>query len=322
MSKTIWVLVELENGQPARSSLEVLGKAAQLGSAEAIVLGSNAAAVAPTLGEYGAEKVYIHADPVYDTYLTLPAVDTVSELLKQHQPALLLLATTYDLRDIAARLNARNNMGLVTDATDLQFEGDTLQVTVPWGGEIIVTAAFPKQGTGIVLTRPKAFGLERHEGKTAGVEAISPSLNAASQQIKILDRVEVQSEGPSLEDASVVVSGGRGLGKAENFHLIEELAAALGGAPGATRAIVDAGWLPFSYQVGQTGKTVKPTLYIACGISGAIQHLAGMKGSKYIVAINKDEHAPIFSVADLGVVGDVLTILPQLTAEVNKRKAD
>jgi electron transfer flavoprotein alpha subunit len=321
MSKTIWVLVELENGQPARSSLEVLGKAAQLGSAEAIVLGSNAAAVAPTLGEYGAEKVYIHADPVYDTYLTLPAVDTVSELLKQHQPALLLLATTYDLRDIAARLNARHNMGLITDATDLQFEGDTLQVTVPWGGENIVTAAFPKQGTGIVLTRPKAFGLERHEGKTAGIETLSPSPNAASQQIKILDRVEVQSEGPSLEDASVVVSGGRGLGKAENFHLVEELAAALGGAPGATRAIVDAGWLPFSYQVGQTGKTVKPTLYIACGISGAIQHLAGMKGSKYIVAINKDEHAPIFSVADLGVVGDVLTILPQLTAEVNKRKA-
>ncbi len=321
MSKTIWVLVELENGQPARSSLEVLGKAAQLGSAEAIVLGSNAAAVAPTLGEYGAEKVYIHADPVYDTYLTLPAADTVSELLKQHQPALLLLATTYDLRDIAARLNARNNMGLITDATDLQFEGDTLQVTVPWGGEIIVTAAFPKQGTGIVLTRPKAFGLERQEGKTAVVEAISPSLNAASQQIKILDRVEVQSEGPSLEDASVVVSGGRGLGKAENFHLIEELAAALGGAPGATRAIVDAGWLPYSYQVGQTGKTVKPTLYIACGISGAIQHLAGMKGSKYIVAINKDEHAPIFSVVDLGVVGDVLTILPQLTTEVKKRKA-
>ena len=321
MSKTIWVLVELENGQPARSSLEVLGKAAQLGSAEAIVLGSNAAAVAPALGEYGAEKVYIHADPVYDTYLTLPAVDTVSELLKQHQPALLLLATTYDLRDIVARLNARNNMGLITDATDLQFEGDTLQVTVPWGGENIVTAAFPKQGTGIVLTRPKAFGLERQEGKTAVVEAISPSLNAASQQIKILDRVEVQSEGPSLEDASVVVSGGRGLGKAENFHLIEELAAALGGAPGATRAIVDAGWLPYSYQVGQTGKTVKPTLYIAAGISGAIQHLAGMKGSKYIVAINKDEHAPIFSVVDLGVIGDVLTILPQLTTEVKKRKA-
>jgi electron transfer flavoprotein alpha subunit len=320
MSNTIWVLVELENGQPARSSLEVLGKAAQLGRAEAIVLGSNAAEVAPTLGEYGAEKVYAHADAVYDTYLTLPAVDTLSELLKQHQPALLMLATTYDLRDIAARLNVRNNMGLITDATDVQFDGDTLLVTVPWGGENVVSATFPEQGTGIVLTRPKAFGLERQEGKSAEIEMLSPALRAESQQMKILDRVEVQSEGPSLEDASVIVSGGRGLGKPENFRLVEELATALGGAAGATRAIVDAGWLPYSYQVGQTGKTVKPTLYIACGISGAIQHLAGMKGSKYIVAINKDEHAPIFSVADLGVVGDTLTILPQLTAEVKRRK--
>ncbi len=321
MAKTIWVLVELENGQPPRSSLEVLGKAAQLGRAEAIVLGPNAAEIAPTLGEYGAEKVHVHADAVYDTYLTLPAVDTLSELLKQDQPALLMLATTYNLRDIAARLNVRNNMGLITDATDVQFDGDTLLVTVPWGGENVVTATFPKQGTGIVLTRPKAFGLERYEGKTAEIEMLSPSLSTESQKMKILDRVEVQSEGPSLEDADVIVSGGRGLGKPENFHLVEELAAALGGAAGATRAIVDAGWLPYSYQVGQTGKTVKPTLYIACGISGAIQHLAGMKGSKYIVAINKDEHAPIFSVADLGVVGDTLTILPQLTEEVKRRKA-
>jgi electron transfer flavoprotein alpha subunit len=321
MSNTIWVLVELENGKPARSSLEVLGKAAQLGRAEAIVLGSAAAEVAPTLGEFGAEKVYVHADGAYDSYLTLPAVDTLSVLLKEHQPALLMLATTYDLRDIAARLNVRNNMGLITDATDLRFEGETLSVTVPWGGENVVTATFPKQGTGIVLTRPKAFGLEHYEGRTPEIETLSPELDADSQKIKIIDRVEVQSEGPALEDATVVVSGGRGLGKAENFRLVEELAAALGGAAGATRAIVDAGWLPYSYQVGQTGKTVKPTLYIACGISGAIQHLAGMKGSKYIVAINRDEHAPIFSVADFGVIGDTLTILPQLTQEVKRRKA-
>jgi electron transfer flavoprotein alpha subunit len=290
MTGTIWVLVEIEDGKAARSSLEVLGKAAQLGRAEAIVLGSAAAEVAPTLSEYGAEKVYIHADAIYDNYLTLPAVDTISELLKQHQPALLMMATTYDLRDIAARLNVRNNMGIITDATDLKFEGEALQVTVPWGGENVVTATLPQEGTGIVLTRPKAFGLEHYEG-------------------------------PALEEAAIIVSGGRGLGKAENFHLVEELAAALGGAAGATRAIVDAGWLPYSYQVGQTGKTVKPTLYIACGISGAIQHLAGMKGSKYIVAINKDEHAPIFSVADFGVVGDILTILPRLTQEVKQRKA-
>ncbi len=321
MSKTIWVLVELEGGQPVRSSLEVLGKAAKLGRAEAIVLGAAAADVAPTLGEYGAEKVYVHADATYDNYLTLPAVETLSGLLQQHQPALLLLATTYDLRDIAARLNVRNNMGLITDATDLAFDGDTLKVTVPWGGENVVTATHPQPGTGIVLTRPKAFSVEKYAGRTAEIETLNASISAEAQKIKVLETVEVKSEGPALEDASVIVSGGRGLGKPENYRLVEALASALGGAPGATRAIVDAGWLPYSYQIGQTGKTVKPTLYVAVGISGAIQHLAGMKGSKYIVAINKDEHAPIFSVADLGVVGDALTILPQLTEEVKRRKA-
>ncbi len=144
MANTIWVLIEIDGGKAARSSLEVLGKAAQLGRAEAIVLGSAASDVASTLGEYGADKVYVHADAAYDNYLTLPAVDTLSELLKQHSPSLLMLATTYDLRDIAARLNVRNNMGLITDATDLTFEGDQVRVTVPWGGENVVTATHPQ----------------------------------------------------------------------------------------------------------------------------------------------------------------------------------
>ena len=320
MANTIWVLVELDNGQPVRSSLEVLGKAAKLGRAEAVVLGTGANAVAATLGAYGAEKAYVHDDAVYDQYLTLPAVETLSALIKQQQPALLLLPTTYDLRDIAARVSVRNNMGLVTDATDLAFGSNGLQVTVPWGGQNVVTATFPR-GTGIVLTRPKAFSIENYAGRTAEIVAINAKPTAATQAIKILETIEVKNEGPALEDASVIVAGGRGLGKAENFHLVEDLAKALGGAPGATRAIVDAGWLPYSYQIGQTGKTVKPSLYIAAGISGAIQHVAGMKGSKYIVAINKDEHAPIFSIADLGIIGDALTILPQLTQEVKRRKA-
>lgn len=320
MANTIWVLIEVDNGEPVQSSLEVLGKAAKLGRAEAVVLGSAASAVAPTLGSYGAEKVYAHADPIYDQYLTLPALETLSALIKQHQPALLLLPTTYELRDIAARLSVRNDMGLITDATDLAFGNDGLKVTVPWGGENLVTVTLP-HGAGIVLTRPKAFSLERYEGRTAEIVAISSTPGAASQAMKILETVEVKSEGPALEDASVIVAGGRGLGKAENFYLVENLAQALGGAAGATRAIVDAGWLPYSYQIGQTGKTVKPNLYVAAGISGAIQHVAGMKGSKYIVAINKDEHAPIFSIADLGIVGDAVTILPQLTQEVKRRKS-
>lgn len=321
MANTIWVLVELEGGAPVRSSLEVLGKAARLGRAEAVVLGSAAAEVAPTLGEYGAEKVYVHADAVYDNYLTLPAVETISQLIQQHQPTLILLPTTYDVRDIAARLSIRSGMGLITDATDLTVGDDEVKVTVPWGGETIVTATLTQQRPGIVLTRPKAFSIEQYSGRNAEIETINTTISAEAQTIRILETVEVKSEGPALEEASVVVSGGRGLGKAENFHYVEELAEVLNGAPGATRAIVDAGWLPYSYQVGQTGKTVKPTLYIAAGISGAIQHLAGMKGSKYIVAINKDEHAPIFSVADLGIIGDAVAILPKLTNEIKSRKA-
>lgn len=321
MAHTIWVLVELEGGVPVRSSLEVLGKAAKLGQAEAIVFGSGAADVAPTLGAYGAEKVYVHDDAAYDDYLTLPAVETISTLLKDHQPTILLLPTTYDLRDIAARLSVRNNMGLITDATDLTVNDDGLKVIVPWGGETVVTATLTQQRPGIVLTRPKAFSIEQYEGRIATITTLNDTISPAAKTIRVIETVEVKSEGPALEDATVVVSGGRGLGKAENYHYVEELAVVLDGAPGATRAIVDAGWLPYSYQVGQTGKTVKPTLYIAAGISGAIQHLAGMKGSKYIVAINKDEHAPIFSVADLGIIGDAVMILPQLTNEVKRRKA-
>lgn len=322
MAKTIWTLVEIESGQPARSSLETLSKAASLGQAEAIVLGAEAGNVAAQLGEYGATQVYIHADFAYDTYLTLPAVDIISQLLESHKPDLLLFPTTYDARDIAARLAARHNLGLITDVSDLRYDGDRLLATVPWGGTTVVTATHTHGGPGIILARPKAFAIEKVAGGSAQIETLSASINAASQVIKILERVEEPVTGPSLEDARVIVSGGRGLVKPENYHLVEELADALGGAPGATRAIVDAGWLPYSHQIGQTGKTVKPDLYIAAGISGAIQHVAGMKGSKFIVAINRDENAPIFSIADLGVVGDALTILPQLTAEVKKRKSE
>ncbi|HEY7347826.1 MAG TPA: electron transfer flavoprotein subunit alpha/FixB family protein [Ktedonobacterales bacterium] len=321
MADTIWVWVELNQGKPFRGSLEVLSKAAQLGAAEAVVFGSGARAAAPTLGAYGASKVYVHDDAAYDDYMAMPAAATLGALIEQQRPALLLFATTYDGRDVAARLSPMLGSGLITDATDFSLNGGELRVSVPWGGENIVTATLVHNGTKLVLFRPKAFALEEHSGITPTVEEVQASIDPALLRARITRRVEQAAEGPGLEDAAIIVSGGRGLGKPENFSVVEALANVLGGAVGATRAVVDAGWVPYSYQVGQTGKTVKPTLYIAVGISGAIQHLAGMKGSKYIVAINRDENAPIFSAADLGVVGDALTIVPQLTEELKRRKA-
>jgi len=322
MAETIWVWIELDQGQPFRGSLEVLSRATQLGTAEAVILGKGARSVAPTLGRYGASKVYLHDDATYDEYLAMPAAATLGKLVQQHQPALLLFPTTYDSRDIAARLNPMLGSSLITDATDFSLEGGELRVTVPWGGENVVHATLVNAETKLILFRPKAFALEEHSGITPTVEEVQASIDSSLLRARIMQRVQEASEGPALEDASIIVSGGRGLGKPENFVVVEALAQTLGGAVGATRAVVDAGWVPYSYQVGQTGKTVKPTLYVAVGISGAIQHLAGMKGAKYIVAINRDENAPIFSIADLGVVGDALTIVPKLTEELERRKAN
>jgi electron transfer flavoprotein alpha subunit len=316
---TIWVWVQLDQQEPVRASLEVLSRAAQLGRAEAIVLGRGAREAAPGLGAYGASRVYVHANPAYDDYIAMPGAETIARLVEQHQPDYLLLATTYESRDIVARLSVRLDRGVLTDATDVAITDGQLAVTVPWGGETIVTGTLTASPR-IVMVRAKSFALTTHEGITPEIEEVSWPVDDAWRQAQIVERVEQASEGPALEDAAIIVSGGRGLGKPENFAVIEQLAAVIGGAVGATRAVVDAGWKPYSYQIGQTGKTVKPTLYIACGISGAIQHLAGMKGSKYIVAINRDENAPIFTIADLGVVGDVLAIVPQLTQELQRRK--
>jgi electron transfer flavoprotein alpha subunit len=320
MAEPIWVWIELDGGKPFRGSLEVLSKASQLGTAEAVVCGAGAREVAATLGAYGASKVYVHDDAAYDNYLAMPAAATLGKLIEQHHPTLLLFATTYDGRDVAARLSPMLGSSLITDATDFALSGGELRVTVPWGGENVVTATLVNHGTKIILFRPKAFALEERGGGPVAIEDVSFGIEQATLRAKITERVEQAAAGPDLENASVIVSGGRGLGKPDNFVIVEGLANVLGGAVGATRAVVDAGWVPYSFQVGQTGKTVKPILYIAVGISGAIQHLAGMKGSKYIVAINRDENAPIFASADLGVVGDALTIVPQLTEELKRRK--
>ncbi len=312
----IWVYCEIYGGRPAPVALELLAKAAELGEATAILLGRDAADAASVAGEYGAAHALVDARADYDEHLAPAAVETLAALVRERQPALLLFATTYDSRDVASRLAARLDTGVVTNATGIEANGERFRILTPWGASTIAACELTTAGTQIVLVRPKAFTAAQSGGSCA-VEEISGAIDAATA-IRVVETVEETTQGPLLSDSKIVVSGGRGLGNADNFALIEELAAALGGAVGASRAVVDAGWRPYGEQVGQTGVTVKPDVYIACGISGAIQHLAGMKSSRTIIAINKDPDAPIFKSADLGIVGDALKILPQLIGEVKK----
>ncbi len=314
----IWVYSEMYAGRPAPVALEMITKAAELGEATAILFGRDAAGAAGVAGEHGAAHAIVDARADYDEHLALPAVDTLAALVRERQPALILFATTYDSRDVASRLAARLDRGVVTNVTGIEASGDSFRMQTPWGASTIAVCELTTPGPQIVTVRPKAFTAV-NSGGTCTVEALGGQIDAAATVVRVTETIEESTQGPLLTDSKIVVSGGRGLGNADNFGLIEELAAALGGAVGASRAVVDAGWRPYGEQVGQTGVTVKPDIYIACGISGAIQHLAGMKGARTIIAINKDRDAPIFKSADLGIVGDALTVLPQLIGEIKKR---
>lgn len=318
----IWVFAEMTGGKLHRVALELVTKARELGDVTAVVLGPGAEEQAALLGEYGAKKVLAHSDKVFEEYLAEPAAEVLGSLLEQHKPDLLLIGTTYDGRDLAARLNVRLNCGVITDGAELVLDGAQLKVTVPWySATTMVDVTLNNDSTKLVLVRPKSFAAEKAEGAgPAQVETISIVVPDSAKRARIVENIVQKSEGPALEEAAVIVSGGRGLKQADNFSLLHDLAGQLNGAVGASRAVVDAGWVPYSFQVGQTGKTVKPSVYIACGISGAIQHTVGMKGAKYIIAINTDADAPIFKFADLGVVGDALKIVPALTEEIKKRK--
>jgi electron transfer flavoprotein alpha subunit len=313
----IWVFAEATDGTVAPITLEILTKARELaGTVEAVIAGDGAD-VAEALGAYGASKVYATGD--LDG--SLPGVPVASAVAKAIEggdaPDLILLGTTYDGRDVAARLSVALDKPVITNNTDIAVEGDDVVVTEPvFGGTKLVKTKFTAGGPHIALLRPKSFAAESSGGGAAEVVTLEvPDAGAA----KVVNRHVEEHAGPKLDEAAVVVSGGRGLGDAEKYQVIEDLAKALKGAPGASRAIVDAGWVPYSYQVGQTGKVVKPTVYIAAGISGATQHLVGMKGSKNIIAVNKDPEAPIFSVADLGIVGDVHKVLPKLLEALASR---
>jgi electron transfer flavoprotein alpha subunit len=320
MADLIWVYAEVIDEKISRATLEMLSKAAELGQAEAVLLGPAPHDGVQTLSAHGACRVYRSADPVYRDWLTLPAVETLAALIAVHRPKAMLFATSYGARDVAAALSARLDAGALTDVGDLAWRDGALEAIIPaLGGSYQNTSTLTGPETKLLLVRPKAFEIKANE-RHATVEAVPAPSDAALRKIRVAERVTAARPGPQLEDARVIVAGGRGLKGGERFAMLGELAALLGGAVGATRAAVDAGWVPYALQIGQTGKTVKPDLYVACGISGAIQHLAGMKGSKTIVAINTDPEAPIFQVADLGVVGDVFKVVPQLIDELRKRK--
>jgi electron transfer flavoprotein alpha subunit len=314
----IWVYAEAADGKVHPLTLELLAKARSLaGDVEAVYAGADADAVAGTLGAHGATKVLSTGD--LDG--SLPGVPVASAMAKAigdgNGPDLIMFGTTYDGRDIAGRLSVALDKPVITNNIELEVSGDDIIVTEPvFGGVKLVKTKFTAPGPHIATFRPKSFVAEESGGAAAPVEALEVT---DPGQAKITNRHVEEATGPKLDEAAVVVSGGRGLGEKEKYAMIEELAKLLKAAPGASRAIVDAGWVPYSYQVGQTGKVVKPTVYIAAGISGATQHMVGMKGSKNIVAINKDPEAPIFSIADLGIIGDVHKVLPKLIEALKNR---
>lgn len=298
----------------------MLAKASEIGNAEAILLGPAPEDAAQTLAKHGASKVYRSADAVYRDYLTLPAAETVAGLIQKHNPAAMLFASSYTGRDIVANLCARLDCGAITDVGDFELKDGSVEATIPaLGASYQNTSTLVNQGTKLLVVRPKSFEPKVSE-KPLSVEDVPAASDEGLRKVHMKERVVVKHEGPSLEGAKIVVSGGRGLKGEEQFAMLKDLADVLGGAVGASRAAVDAGWVPYAMQIGQTGKTVKPDVYFAVGISGAVQHLSGMKTAKYIITINKDPEAPIFQYSDFGVVGDLFKVVPQLIEELKKRK--
>jgi electron transfer flavoprotein alpha subunit len=310
----IWVLAEVADAAATSTTLELLTEARSMGSTVvAVTWGTETASVAGTLGDYGATSIYDVGD-LGGALPGAPVAGALAALMAAgDRPDVILVPASYDGRDIAGRLSAKIDSPVITNVVGLVVDGDDVRSQHGlFGGAQVATAHFTGDRPWIFVVRAKSFTAESAGGAAAPVTAVPVPDLGASNSARVKARHVEERSGPKLDEAEVVVSGGRGLGSAEHYAMIEELAKLLHGAAGASRAIVDAGWVPYSHQVGQTGKTVKPTLYIACGISGATQHLVGMKGSKNIVAINKDRDAPIFSVADLGVVGDVHKVVPQL----------
>jgi electron transfer flavoprotein alpha subunit len=314
------VYVEHTPEGPRTSAFELLAKARSLDpGVAAVALGPGATACSAALGEHGAATLYASDDDAYDEGLGRPQVHALEALVRTHEPHLVLFSMSHDARDVAGRLQARLGCALMSNVTEV--DGLDAAQTQIWGGSKVVDVALEGPAPRLVLVRPKSFAADPAGSGPAAVVPVDVEIPDDLRSARRVDRHEETAAGPKLEDAKVVVAGGRGLQDPSNVALLDELASAIGGAAvGASRAIVDAGWVPYSYQIGQTGKTVRPEVYIAVGISGATQHIVGMKGAKRIVAINRDPDAPIFRMADLGIVGDALTVVPRLIEEIRARK--
>ena len=315
----VLVVVEAAGGAVKKVTLEMLTMARALGSPAAVVLGGPGTAepLLGKLGEFGAEKVYVAESADIEGHLVAPKATVLARLVKDVQPAAVLLGSTQEGKEIAGRLAVKLENGVLTDVSALDADGTATQVV--FAGSTIVKSVV-KGGLPIVTVRPNSLTPQAQAG-AAAVSNMDTAVDEKDKLAKVTNRVaEAKGARPELTEASVVVSGGRGVGSAENFKLVEELADLLGGAVGASRAATDSGFYPHAFQVGQTGKTVSPQLYIALGISGAIQHRAGMQTSKTIIAVNKDAEAPIFELADFGVVGDLFQVVPQAAEEIRKRK--
>jgi electron transfer flavoprotein alpha subunit len=312
----ILVLVEHSGETVKKVTFELLTLARGYGEPAAVWTGPGAEGGRARLAEFGAAKVYVADSPDFDDYVVAPKAELLAELVAQKSPAAVLVAATAEGREVAGRLAVKTGSGILTDVVAL---GDELAGEQSIFGGAITVQSRMRTGTPIIAVRPNAATPEPAEG-AAATESVDFTVSEAAKGAHVTGRVEQErGERPELTEASIVVSGGRGVGSGENFSLIEKLADSLGAAVGASRAATDAGWYPHQFQVGQTGKTVSPQLYVACGISGAIQHRAGMQTSKTIMVINKDPEAPIFELADFGVVGDLFKVVPQLTEEIEKR---
>jgi electron transfer flavoprotein alpha subunit len=317
----VLVLAELDpagNGV-RKTTLESLTAARALGEPSAVVIGApgSAAAAKEKLAEYGAAKVYVAESPEVDDYLVAPKAEVLAKLVADKQPAAVVIPSSPEGKEIAGRVAIKTGSGFLTDVTEIAADGTATQVAFAGG-----TIVHSKVTTGTPIYTVRGNSVTPEPAPAAGTEEqVEVALSDAAKQTRVLDRVvEQKSSRPELTEAAIVVSGGRGVASAENFSIIEALADSLGAAVGASRAAVDSGFYPHAFQVGQTGKTVSPQLYIAVGISGAIQHRAGMQTSKTIVAVNKDPEAPIFELADFGVIGDLNTVVPAATQQITARK--